>query len=73
MFDFRENYFKYKQYNRSNRDILKTDGRLNEKYPEGVQLQKKLLEEEGYTIIQKGTKNIKYYVKDFSKYLMELE
>ena len=53
--------------------VLKTDGRLNEKYPEGVQLQKKLLEEEGYTIIQKGTKNIKYYVKDFSKYLMELE
>lgn len=53
--------------------VLKTDGRLNEKYPRGVQLQKKLLEEEGYTIIQKGTKNIKYYVKDFSKYLMELE
>ena len=51
---------------------LKSDGRLNEKYPEGINLQKKLLEEEGYEIISKGTKNIKYYVKDFEKYLIEL-
>lgn len=52
--------------------VLKSDGRLNEKYPEGINLQKKLLEEEGYEIISKGTKNIKYYVKDFEKYLIEL-
>lgn len=52
--------------------VLKTDGSLNPKYPEGIQLQKQKLIEEGYTIISKGTKNIKYYVKDFSKYLIEL-
>ena len=43
--------------------VLKSDGELNIKYPEGINLQKKLLEEEGHTIISKGTKNIKYYVK----------
>lgn len=48
--------------------LLKSDGELNNKYPEGVELQKKLLEKEGYIIIKKG--NIKYYVKDFEKYLM---
>lgn len=51
---------------------LKSDGQLNNKYPESIELQKKLLEEEGHTIISKGTKNIKYYVKDFEKYLIEL-
>lgn len=51
---------------------LKTDGELNDKYPEGIELQKRLLEEEGHTIITKGTKNIKYYVKDFKKSLIEL-
>ena len=52
--------------------VLKSDGMLNNKYPEGFELQKRLLEEEGHTIITKGTKNIKYYVKDFEKYLMDL-
>ena len=51
---------------------LKSNGELNIKYPESFELQKKMLEEEGHTIISKGTKNIKYYVKDFEKYLMEL-
>ena len=51
---------------------LKSDGELNVKYPEGIELQKRLLEEEGHTIISKGTKNIKYYVKDFEKSLVEL-
>ena len=51
---------------------LKSDGELNAKYPEGVELQKKLLEEEGHTIILKGSKNKKYYVKDFKKNLIEL-
>ncbi len=51
---------------------LKSDGELNSKYPEGVKLQKRLLEEEGYTIISKGKKNIKYYVKDYDKFLVEL-
>lgn len=51
---------------------LKSNGELNSKYPQGVELQKKLLEEEGHTIIKKGTKNIKYFVKDFEKSLIEL-
>lgn len=51
---------------------LKSDGELNAKYPEAIELQKRLLEEEGHTIITKGRKNIKYYVKDFENKLMEL-
>ena len=30
---------------------------------------KELLEKEGHTIIQKGRKNIRYYVKDYEKVL----
>ena len=51
---------------------LKLDGELNVKYPESLELQKRLLEEEGHTIISKGTKNIKYYVKNFKDNLIEL-
>lgn len=39
------------------------------KYPEAIELQKRLLEDEGHTIIVKGKK---YYVKDFEKSLSEL-
>lgn len=52
--------------------VLKSDGMLNEKYPNAIELQKRLLEEEGHTIISKGRKNIKYYVKDFEKKLITL-
>lgn len=52
---------------------LKSDGELNAKYPEAIELQKKLLEKEGHIIISKGKKNIKYYVKDFEKFLIELK
>lgn len=51
---------------------LKSDGELNSKYPEAIELQKRLLEKEGHTIISKGTKNIKYYVKDFEGSLVKL-
>lgn len=51
---------------------LKTDGELNDKYPEGVALQKRLLEAEGHTIIAKGTKKSKYYVKDYRDSLIDL-
>lgn len=51
---------------------LKANGELNEKYPGGVQAQKELLEKEGHTIIQKGRKNLKYYVKDYEKALADL-
>lgn len=50
---------------------LKSDGELNSKYPEAIGLQKMMLEKEGYTIIEKGKKNKKYYVQDFEKYLFD--
>ena len=51
---------------------LKTNGELNPKYPGGVEAQKKFLESEGHTIIQKGRTNIRYYVKDYEKYLYDV-
>lgn len=51
---------------------LKSGGELNVKYPEAIELQKRLLEEEGHIIISKGIKNIKYYVENFEKSLIEL-
>lgn len=52
---------------------LKANGELNAKYPEGVEAQKQKLEAEGHTIIQKGRKNIKYYVKDYENALFYLD
>ena len=46
---------------------IKNNGELNEKYPNGVQNQKKFLENEGHTILKKGKK---YFVKDFEEKLM---
>ena len=51
---------------------LKANGELNEKYPGGIETQKEMLEKEGHTIIQKGRKNIKYYVKDYESVLFDL-
>ena len=51
---------------------LKADGELNIKYPEAINLQKRLLEEEEHKIISKGTKDIKYYVKDYKESLIKL-
>ena len=48
---------------------LKPNGELNAKYPGGIEDQKEKLEAEGHTIIQKGRKNIKYYVRDYEKAL----
>ena len=48
---------------------LKTGGIINEKYPGGVEAQKKLLEEEGHSVIQKGKK---FVVEDFEKRLAKL-
>lgn len=52
---------------------LKAHGELNEKYPGGVIEQKERLETEGHTIIQRGRKNIKYYVKDYENVLFDLK
>lgn len=35
---------------------IKSDGQLNEKYPGGIKAQKRMLEEEGHEIVQKGKK-----------------
>ena len=51
---------------------LKANGELNAKYPGGIEGQKELLEQEGHTIIQKGRKNIRYYVKDYEKSLFRI-
>ncbi|MFX1540913.1 MAG: MGMT family protein [Promethearchaeota archaeon] len=48
---------------------IKNNGELNPKYPGGVERQKTLLEDEGYTIFQKGKKHIRYIVKDFERFL----
>ena len=52
---------------------LKADGELNRKYPGGIEAQKERLEAEGHTIVQKGRKNIRYYVKDFEQNLFDLK
>lgn len=49
--------------------ILKKDGELNEKYPEGIDGQKMHLEMEGHTVIQKGKR---YFVKDYQSKLFNL-
>lgn len=52
---------------------LKANGELNEKYPRGIEAQRQKLEAEGHTVIQKGRKNIRYYVKDYEKVLFDLK
>lgn len=51
---------------------LKANGELNPKYPGGIEKQKSALENEGHTILIKGRKNLRYYVKDFTEVLAQL-
>ena len=51
---------------------LKAKGELNAKYPGGGEAQKEMLEKEGHTIIQKGRKNIRYFVKDYENKLYQI-
>ena len=46
---------------------LKADGQLNEKYPNGVEGHRKLLESEDHTVVKRGRK---FFVKDFNHFLM---
>jgi len=46
---------------------LKIGGYLNDKYPGGVETQKKLLEKEGFVILSKGKK---YVVDNYENYLV---
>jgi len=48
---------------------LKTGGLINEKYPGGVEGQKKLLEKEGHKVVQKGKK---YVVVNYEKSLAQI-
>ena len=52
---------------------LKAGGELNPKYPGGVEAQKEKLEAEGHTVIQRGRKNIRYYVKDYEQAMEPLQ
>ena len=52
---------------------LKANGELNAKYPGGIAAQKEKLEAEGHTVVERGRKNIRYYVKDYEKVLFELK
>ena len=52
---------------------LKANGELNEKYPGGIEAQRQKLEAEGHTVIQKGRKNIRCYVKDYEQVLFDLK
>ncbi len=47
---------------------LKMEGFLNDKYPGGAETQKKLLEKEGFSIIQKGKR---FRVGNFSEYVIK--
>lgn len=51
---------------------LRANGELNPKYPGGIDAQKKMLEKEGHTVIQKGRTNIRYYVKNYEQALFTL-
>lgn len=51
---------------------LKAHGELQPKFPGGIDEQKRRLEEEGHTIIQRGRKNLRYYVKDVETVLFDL-
>ncbi len=48
---------------------LKKGGVINEKYPGGVEAQKKLLEIEGHRVIKKGKR---YVVENYERYLVKL-
>lgn len=52
---------------------LKAGGELNEKYPGGIGAQREKLEREGHTILCKGRKNLRYFVKDYEMALFELD
>lgn len=52
---------------------LKGDGELNSKYPGGIEAQKQMLESEGHTVVVKGRKNIRYFVKDYEKSIFPLK
>ena len=65
----------HERQNQGSKDItpywrtLKKDGELNEKYPDGIEGQKALLEAEGHEVIQKGKRS---FVKNYAAKMAEL-
>lgn len=51
---------------------LRAKGELNPKYPGGIQAQREKLEREGFVILAKGRKNIRYYVQNYENFLFPL-
>jgi hypothetical protein len=49
---------------------LKSDGSLNEKFPGGTEYQRRMLEAEGHTVVQKGKR---WVVQDFQEKLVKLK
>jgi alkylated DNA nucleotide flippase Atl1 len=47
---------------------LKADGFLNEKYPGGAEAQRRLLEEEGFKVMQKGRR---FFVQNYRSFLID--
>ena len=47
-------------------ELWNPEGLLSDKYPGGLEVQKKLLEKKGFTVTQKGKK---YFVENYQKYL----
>lgn len=52
---------------------LKAGGELHDKYPGGALAQKEQLEAEGHTIVQKGRKRVRYFVRDYESVLFAPE
>ena len=52
---------------------LKASGELNPKYPGGVEAQRAKLEAEGHRVVERGRKNLRYYVEGYEQALFDLE
>lgn len=52
---------------------LKAGGELNPKYPGGAKAQRARLEAEGHTVVERGRKNVRYYVSGYEQALVDWE
>lgn len=50
---------------------LKANGELNDKYHGGIDAQREKLEAEGHTVISRGRKKVRWYVKDYENVLYD--
>lgn len=52
---------------------LKAGGELNPKYPGGIEAQRERLETEGHVVVQRGRRNIRYFVEGYEGALYSFE